>query len=248
MSAERKFTPVSEVESDLVTLQLNLPAFINPNSIGLNVGRTESLMKYSGLVDLNVTGVGGQETSSEYPTVIGYSKQGEAYAGSVGVKVNVPEQRMSSRIRDTLDSSTKKVDMTLNLDEMSEQIKREKWDRGIYSTEAWSKHLNSAIKTGIKSEGTRNLLLLDEKGSLLLSGMLNYLTLQFSLIDVVQNNLNALNFQALTAMTLKAAWYFYSDRENYRISPFFGTHFERVAVLGARLSMGKLVKALPKAE
>lgn len=248
MSAERKFTPVSEVESDLVTLQLNLPAYINPDLIGLNLGKTEKLMRLSGLTDLSVTGVGGQETSSEYPTVVGFDKGGGAYAGSIGVKVNVSEHKSSpSSYLQKVDSSTKDVSITLNLDEINEQIAKEKWNGGIRSIEAWSKHLDSAIKTGIKSEGTKNLLLLDDPLGLTIDGMTTVMLAQ-SFAFAYRAGPLWVDSVISMALFLKTTRYLFSDQKNYRLSPFFGTHFERAAALNVMVRKGKLVKELPKAE
>jgi hypothetical protein len=159
-----ELVPINQVRSEQVSLAVKLPQVVDSSRIGVNVAGLERLSLLSGNKSLQIKTIGGEETKPAVPVVVGFNERGEAVAGKVAKTESITVHDVESdkhEIEELLFQRSKWRDtkIGLNVTEMSRLIVAEtQWEGGVRSPEAWSHHLEQAIKQGIKDIGYQNLM------------------------------------------------------------------------------------------
>src|SRR5437773_240279 len=130
------YIPITEISSPKVSINLNLPPWIDPDKIGLNLNRLETFCRIGGIGHLIIAGVTGEETSSTVPMIVGMNEQGGAYAGKAEAKVaSIHSESFTPDFQGIPHANIwANGKVNINLDEMKQRISNEKrWKEGVHS-------------------------------------------------------------------------------------------------------------------
>lgn len=164
MSAkERGMVSLHQMEdqrpSDKFIVDLNLPAYVDQDRIGVDLDRIYKLCKIAGIGRIVMIGEVGGETSTTIPQVVGMNSDGSAIASRSVVETDSPAFDSSSNPwspdRRT-DNRLINISIKANIDEISMKIADSK--EGVRSTSGWARELDKGVRTPIRSLGTRNLV------------------------------------------------------------------------------------------
>lgn len=159
-TAHQEYVPLPEAHTDRVDIYLPISGWINPNNIGVNVRGIESICRLSGLRSVVITGSTDKETSQEIPAIIGFNKEGGAYAAKSQAKITVPLHDGDftyDSFQSFLPRCARWADakVELNMAEITQRIQRETVN--VRDTGRWAKDLNEAMKDGLFAVGSKHL-------------------------------------------------------------------------------------------
>ncbi|OGK18964.1 hypothetical protein A3E69_03365 [Candidatus Roizmanbacteria bacterium RIFCSPHIGHO2_12_FULL_40_130] len=253
MNIERGFVPLPQVDSQRVTLDLDLPPYAQKENIGVNVRALHSLCKLAGIEHLVIRSVTGP-TSTFDPMITGITSDGTAIAAKVGLKKLVPMHEshifgLRERIGEDLKWSDGEIE--INMSELTRRLihgKREGKEGNLHGSKDWAQKLNKAIKGGMLDLGFSNLVVDQSLGSKLmffqtitLFGLLYGLSHGdiYTALRVVGVPVEAINLGRRPS---------YGDYKNefgeYRYSLFLGLQIDRALLLALKTKTNKLIKSL----
>ncbi len=252
---KKGFTPIEYANTYRTRFAIPVPEYIKPEKIGVNLGGLTTLMRVGGISHLRVAGQTDGDTSRFTPTIVGYDSQGNAYAGKKGERVTFPESSISTdEANPNLDSSLfrphsvtwKNIVINLNINEMAERIRQEdKWDRGVYSTEAWASHLDKDIREGVTDAGLKHLTLglskLNWGATVFQYGMMAFWEAQNT-----QPSLQGMAFRLSFVPQILNLWDYFrygTKDDGLRWSLFYGPQLDRAILLKIISSRANLVMA-----
>ncbi|MBI2337827.1 hypothetical protein HYU95_01455, partial [Candidatus Daviesbacteria bacterium] len=160
-SAQQIYVPLTEAHTDRVNVCIPVPKWIDPTNIGVNVNGIKALCKLSGLKSVVITGSTDKKVSEEIPAIVGFNKEGGAYAAKSQAKVTVPlhegdftydpYQSFFPRYARWADAKVQ-----INMAEITQRIQRDA-TANIRDTGRWAKDLNEAMKDGLFAIGNKHL-------------------------------------------------------------------------------------------
>lgn len=158
-----QFIPIKDAKSERVRFDVVVPEFVDAEKIGVNFRDIRRLCRIAGISHLRVESVTGESQTPSIPQVVGYNKNGEAYAASGKVQAKDPVFDSKSSINNSslIPHSATWVNtvLRLNIDEISDRIGHDtKWAHSLRSPEAWANYFNLAVKQGITKEGAKHLI------------------------------------------------------------------------------------------
>jgi len=262
-----QFIPIEYANTSRVRFDVAMPEYVDAERIGVNLKAIHTLCRIGGISHLRVNGVAGDEPERSVPQILGFTQNGEAFAGKAKVQEIAPIFDSGSLVEGPNDPirahSATWIDtqIKLNMDEISGRIQHEdKWVRGVRSPEAWAHYFNQAVKQGLSKEGTKHLVfgMSSFNSGLSLMNNINSILLSSyaSIFNVFLRNFNpqlpALEtlFEHLILRNLlwNLANYFFYHRNDYtdgsRFSLIFGPEVDRALVLKIMAKTKTLVKAL----
>lgn len=256
LNSEINYVPIERANTSNARFMIPLPGYVSKDRIGLNNRGLSRLLKIGGISHLKVIGQTDQETTRFTPTIVGHDAKGNAYAGKKGEQTTIPEFTTSSEEVDPeLDTSIwkphaatwKNAVVNLNLKEMAQRIQQEKrWERGVYSTEAWAYHLNDSIKKSITEVGVTHLATgLSKDNWETAAGLYGGVSLVSLLFT--QSIVPIAILSSITASGLMNVYdhYMYRSEDNgFRWSLMYGPQLDRALALKLIAKKTILVKAL----
>jgi hypothetical protein len=165
---ERGFHPLSSVErrrDSKIEVNFGLPEYMDPDTMGVNLLGLRAMMRVGGIGHLTVVGTSGDTSTTEAPTIVGYSPDGSAFAGKAGAANIVPTHSASlgpgQEGRNLPTAATwANATVEVNLAEVQERLPRGK----LRSPEAWGRELDTALRGGVASAGVQHLIFDRELG------------------------------------------------------------------------------------
>ncbi len=244
---ERGFVPLHQVESDRLQVQATLP-YVDPNEIGINVGKIERLMGLAGLATLKIT-AGEGDVSSSTPVVAGHTPNGEAFAGRIATKTKAKIHTLELYKPDETcvihGFNWGDAVINLNISEISDRIMH---DGNIRSPELWSRYLNKATRNGLAEAGSGHLTMGWKKDALQYDGIVLITSVgPYAAWGIPGLLAGGLIMEAF----VNILWPYVhtgtpqdckSSHERLRPSLFVGPHFERAAALQVATRFATLVK------
>lgn len=247
---ESGFIPLPDAQSEKIRINLDLPSFIDKHKIGLNLSATESMMQMGGVKHLRISTETEGETTSQEVNIVGFTNQGEAFAGKAKT-TNIPTAQYDSDLnndgRNMISHCSEwiNVNTTFNIDELATRISQDKrWSEGIRSTDAWASYLNKDIKKSIAKEGTHHLVF----------GLTRSQLLYMAIMDVPfppYNNISHVIHSFLLGNTIGNVLGHVLAKlnaEDARYSLFFGPEVDRAAILNIMAKVKTLVKKIEPEE
>lgn len=168
--SERNFTPLSEINHQgavevpiwkrgseyktKITTHIDLPPFVDQESIGVNVTTLSRRARLGGIKSLTIVGESG-EVSSYTPNVVGMSPEGGAFAGARGTAKDVKQSSSKVTNYDPIRNpftSWADVTVKINTSEIADRHRE-----NVRSTDAWSREINAALSREITKRGNQQL-------------------------------------------------------------------------------------------
>lgn len=154
-----RFTPINEVISDRIMLNIPLPDWVETEKIGLDVNRTIRLMNLGGIRHTRIDFCKG-EISQSGITIVGITSDGSALGGKVAAKKQIstylinhtPEQEhiiLKNAVWTNLN-------LNLNLEEIQMRIRQQ--NDSLKKAESWAPYFDQALRSGIRNVGTNHML------------------------------------------------------------------------------------------
>lgn len=261
-----EFTPLPEIHHQRIKLNLALPPFINPEEIGIDLARTETLMNIGGVLGLAISSAHKGVTRSQ-PTIVGVGPNGEALAGKTGLAD--PKEVFSGESQSLRNGFFPRIphglnwavaSATINIDEVVDRVSKDKrWEKGTRDPAAWAFFINEAMKTTIARVGRHQLLSGASGWEKIVSGMIAFNTFGIDTLNAAPNIMEGSNnfvdfpiraslwFIALSQFN-NLVGYLYLLNENtrpfVRPSLFYAWQIDRALALWALGSVSTLAKAV----
>jgi len=161
--SKEAYIPLPDADSLKTKFFIPLPPFVEQERIGIATRRIETLKRIGGISHLLIIGENGGETSMAIPTIVGIDKDGSALAGKVGIRREAPIFKSENFFNQdgTIPHCFQwtRAIIKLNIQEMANRIKDDnKWEKGVRTPEAWTYHLDQALKKGIEKSGWEHLV------------------------------------------------------------------------------------------
>lgn len=215
------------------------------------------MCRFGGISHLRVVGNTEGDVSKFTPTIVGFNAQGDAYAGRKGESVSVPtfdsfmqddDKTVEGSVTKPHSASWTNATINLNINEISERIrKEEKWQRGVYSTDAWAYHINRSVKKGVVDAGVKHLAI-GLNGWNWGSALFQYGTMGVweGIVDHPPT-LQSVFFRVFFVSGVCNAWDYVRFRNSeygFRWSAFYGPQLDRALLLKLFSGRAPLVKTI----
>lgn len=161
---EKDFIPIPEAWSQKIRFNINFPKYVNEGEIGVNLKRVSLLCYLGGMSSLRVVSVSGEEKQEEAPQIVGFTSNGEAYAGAsrastrtslISVGSNSQKEGFASLLQERWIDGVIKI----NMNAATNQISRDRhWSKGTRDTEAWAQVVDKSVRKGLNEIGVNHLL------------------------------------------------------------------------------------------
>lgn len=163
---EQGFIPISQAWTPKIRFDVNFPTYVNKEEIGVNLGRINLLRYLGGISHLRLVSVSGEENKEEHPQIIGFSSNGEAYAGKTRTSTTttssstdsglnrerssggfvLPERWVDGIVKIDMKAATNKINSNRN------------WRKGTRDPEAWASIVDESLRKGINEIGVKHLI------------------------------------------------------------------------------------------
>lgn len=233
--------PIHEARNDRIDMSgVNLPSYVR-DRVGVNLERTERLMNIGGIRNLSVVSVGG-ERARAYPDIVGFDNAGQAIAG-FSLAARESEKNMDLPVKERYLKGYQWCDLSVSIN--SDDIASRAVRSNVYSTNTWSKELDSQIRREVRETGV--------KFSLQSSFFNNFLdTLSAStliglpiLFDLADNDpFMLIAWSAFVFQRIFVAELGLQQHQPSRHSLFLYKHLDRAAWLAIKTRTTKVVKPL----
>lgn len=255
MSLEHKFVPMSEANTWRLRTTATLPFQLH-ESVGLNVGRIETLCQIAGFRYLKIQNDPNGETSQAVPLVVGVGRDGQAVASRAAVK-NVPTYQFdSSQVFDVRwpmkQARWKDSTISLNTEEMKQRILLS--DERVTDSNEWGKQIDKALKGAAMKGGVRHLVSGLDRFEKIMTPFFYALIFSNDLVTIAKGESpEAIPISATSIVitgTLMTG--LYSLRYGVekpgggrRVSLFYGPELDRAIALAVFTYTSKLAKGIP---
>ncbi|MBU0998251.1 hypothetical protein KJ570_01880 [Patescibacteria group bacterium] len=262
MSAENRFVPLPEAQSDRLRTNVKLP-FGMEEEIGINVLKLYTIMQLGGISVLNIKSDDNEEKSTVETTIVGFDGQGNALAGKSRVKM-VPISSSEFQ-KDEYENNTKQtrwINMSIKLN--TEELKQRLMNTGKNVNEPgnWAIHLDKSIKKELNHKSakylTGSLATLEKANAMVLYMHCILSSMGISLANVITKTINPhipdfshflTNIIAVGVINTMfnsglSGFEKKGEAKGARISLFCGFEIDRLALLLFNTSTSTLIKTL----
>lgn len=252
---ERGFIPLKRIEkeqpSDIVTISLGMPSFVNKDRIGVNLGRMEGLAKLSGIKRIQIKDSSGDQSLPVELQVAGFNPDGSAMASRSGLQTMVPAYEYKPQILDSgipMNQRVINLNISVNLDAIGSQLASSR--EAVRSPRGWARELDRGTRELIRRAGRANLM----------GNVSDEVTTTYAVITTA-SGLTTLS--VLTEFSISSPPMLFGElwlllymmfqmadlakghkKENYRNSIFLGPQLDRAAALNLLTRSQKLIKEI----
>jgi len=154
-----KLVPLNNAQSDVVDVNLVLPAAVGLEQLGIDIIRLETLCKVAGISKLTIR---NKKDDSKETTIVGRNRDGTAIGGLMGSKTaSLSTQKKKKGFKMI---ARTEVNIEIDIATLAHEI-IEKNPEGVRSLHGWSQELEEIITKHVGNEGLKFLLSV-EKGAM----------------------------------------------------------------------------------
>lgn len=153
---QSQYTPIDEVQSDVVHIHIPFPAGCDASQIGIDIIRLETLCNLAGIINLNI-GSTKEDSNGVKTLVLGVNRDGSAVGGATKSATKSESKHVITKSNDKKRTWPISTSIELDMRELTDHIART-YPEGIRSSIGWATELNSIIKEEIRTQGGEFLL------------------------------------------------------------------------------------------
>lgn len=161
---ESGFIPLTEAQTDRITVRIATPPWIRPEGVGLHVDRLTRIMDVAAIDNITLC-TSDTDAGRADIAIVGSNSHGGAYAGGVSNRNADSEYNFKSqesrKINPLIPPSLEEASISINMQSIARKL-----DGDLESNKRWVSQMDKSVRKGLRQRATRFLMVENTKNDI----------------------------------------------------------------------------------